>query len=166
MKMSYELEVVNIRLVNEPSWYSKEPLDNPDKIARFMSEELRSFDREVFCILNLTTDAKVINMNIVSMGTLNASLVSAREVFKSSILSNAASIIAVHNHPSGNLYPSQNDMLITNKLMQAGELLGIELLDHIIVGGGKGEYYSFHTHNLLLDKELQQKQKGQKTMER
>ena len=164
--MSYEMEVVNIRLVNEPSWYSKEPLDNPDKIARFMSEELRSFDREVFCILNLTTDAKVINMNIVSMGTLNASLVSAREVFKSSILSNAASIIAVHNHPSGNLYPSQNDMLITNKLMQAGELLGIELLDHIIVGGGKGEYYSFHTHNLLLDKELQQKQKGQKTMER
>ena len=166
MKMSYEMEVVNIRLVNEPSWYSKEPLDNPDKIARFMSEELRSFDREVFCILNLTTDAKVINMNIVSMGTINASLVSAREVFKSSILSNAASIIAVHNHPSGNLYPSQNDMLITNKLMQAGELLGIELLDHIIVGGGKGEYYSFHTHNLLLDKQLQQKQKGQKTMER
>ena len=164
--MSYEMEVVNIRLVNEPSWYSKEPLDNPDKIARFMSEELRSFDREVFCILNLTTDAKVINMNIVSMGTINASLVSAREVFKSSILSNAASIIAVHNHPSGNLYPSQNDMLITNKLMQAGELLGIELLDHIIVGGGKGEYYSFHTHNLLLDKQLQQKQKGQKTMER
>ena len=164
--MSYEMEVVNIRLVNEPSWYSKEPLDNPDKIARFMSEELRSFDREVFCILNLTTDAKVINMNIVSMGTINASLVSAREVFKSSILSNAASIIAVHNHPSGNLYPSQNDMLITNKLMQAGELLGIELLDHIIVGGGKGEYYSFHTHNLLLDKQLQQKQKGQRTMER
>ena len=164
--MSYEMEVVNIRLVNEPSWYSKEPLDNPDKIARFMSEELRSFDREVFCILNLTTDAKVINMNIVSMGTLNASLVSAREVFKSSILSNAASIIAVHNHPSGNLYPSQNDMLITNKLMQAGELLGIELLDHIIVGGGKGEYYSFHTHNLLLDKQLQEKQKGQRTMER
>ena len=164
--MSYEMEVVNIRLVNEPSWYSKAPLDNPDKIAKFMSEELRSFDREVFCILNITTDAKVINMNIVSMGTINASLVSAREVFKSSILSNAASIIAVHNHPSGNLYPSQNDMLITNKLMQAGELLGIELLDHIIVGGGKGEYYSFHTHNLLLDKELQQKQKGQKTMER
>ena len=71
-----------------------------------------------------------------------------------------------HFHPSGNLYPSQNDLLITKKLMQAGELLDIELLDHIIVGGGKGEYYSFHTHNLLLDKELQQKQKEQKTMER
>lgn len=164
--MSYEMEVVNIRLVKEPSWYSKEPLNSPEKIAEFMSQELKSYDREVFCILNLTTDSKVINMNIVSMGTINASLVSAREVFKSSILSNAAFIIAVHNHPSGNLYPSQNDMLITNKLMQAGELLGIELLDHIIVGGGKGEYYSFHTHNLLLDKELQQKQKGQKTMER
>ena len=162
--MSYEMEVVNIRLVNEPSWYSKEPLDNPGKIARFMSDELKSYDREVFCILNLTTDAKVINMNIVSMGTINASLVSAREVFKSSILSNAAAIIAVHNHPSGNLYPSQNDMLITNKLMQAGELLGIELLDHI--SGGKGEYYSFHTHNLLLDKQLQQKQKEQRAMER
>lgn len=164
--MSYEMEVVNIRLVKEPSWYSKEPLNSPEKIAEFMSQELGSYDREVFCILNLTTDAKVINMNIVSMGTINASLVSAREVFKSSILSNAASIIAVHNHPSGNLYPSQNDLLITKKLMQAGELLDIELLDHIIVGGGKGEYYSFHTHNLLLDKELQQKQKEQKTMER
>ena len=55
--MSYEMEVVNIRLVNEPSWYSKEPLDHPDKIARFMSDELKSYDREVFCILNLTTDA-------------------------------------------------------------------------------------------------------------
>lgn len=164
--MSYEMEVVNIRLVNEPSWYSKEPLNSPQKIAEFMSKELRSYDREVFCILNLTTDSKVINMNIVSMGTLNASLVSPREVFKSSSLSNAASIIAVHNHPSGNLFPSQNDLQITKMLMQAGELLGIELLDHVIVGGGKGEYYSFYNHNLLKEKEAQQKQKGQKTMER
>lgn len=128
------MEVANIRLVKEPSWYSREQLNSPQKIAEFMSKELENYDREVFCILNLTADAKVINMNIVSMGTLNASLVSPREVFKSGILSNVASIIAVHNHPSGNLFPSQNDLQITKTLMQAGELLGIELLDHIIVG--------------------------------
>jgi len=164
--MSYELEVVNIRLVNEPSWYSSESLDNPDKIAEFMSKELKSYDREVFCVLNLTTSAKVINMNIVSMGTINASLVSAREVFKSSILANAAFIIAVHNHPSGDLTPSQNDLKITKTLSEAGKILGIELLDHIIVGGDKGEYFSFCKHNLLKEKEEPQKQKTKKTRER
>jgi DNA repair protein RadC len=147
--MKYELEVVNIRLVREPSWYSEVPLRKTKDAAELMAREFADYDREVFCILNLASDGKVINMNIVSMGTLNASLVSPREVFKSSILSNAASIIAVHNHPSGCVNPSKQDKLITQRLREAGGLMDIELLDHIIVGGKNRQYYSFREENIL-----------------
>lgn len=147
--MKYELEVVNIRLVKEPSWYSEVPLRKTKDAAELMAREFADYDREVFCILNLASDGKVINMNIVSMGTLNASLVSPREVFKSSILSNAASIIAVHNHPSGCVNPSKQDKLITQRLREAGGLMDIELLDHIIVGGKNRQYYSFREENIL-----------------
>lgn len=147
--MKYELEVVNIRLVREPSWYSEVPLRKTKDAAELMAREFADYDREVFCILNLASDGKVINMNIVSMGTLNASLVSPREVFKSSILSNAASIIAVRNHPSGCVNPSKQDKLITQRLREAGGLMDIELLDHIIVGGKNRQYYSFREENIL-----------------
>lgn len=147
--MKYELEVVNIRLVREPSWYSEVPLRKTKDAAELMAREFADYDREVFCILNLVSDGKIINMNIVSMGTLNASLVSPREVFKSSILSNAASIIAVHNHPSGCVNPSKQDKLITQRLREAGGLMDIELLDHIIVGGKNRQYYSFREENIL-----------------
>ena len=147
--MKYELDVVRIRLVKEPSWYSEEPLEKSADVAKLMSEKLSDCDREMFCILNLATDGKVINMNIVSVGTLNATLISPREVFKSSILSNAASVIAVHNHPSGNVSPSRHDKLITQRLREAGSLLDIELQDHIIVGGYKGEYFSFQEENMI-----------------
>lgn len=147
--MKYELEVVNIRLVREPSWYSEVPLRKTKDAAELMAREFADYDREVFCILNLASDGKVINMNIVSMGTLNASLVSPREVFKSSILSNAASIIAVHNHPSGCVNPSKQDKLIIQRLREAGGLMDIELLDHIIVGGKNRQYYSFREENIL-----------------
>lgn len=154
--MKYELEVVNIRLVREPSWYSEVPLRKTKDAAELMAREFADYDREVFCILNLAFDGKIINMNIVSMGTLNASLVSPREVFKSSILSNAASIIAVHNHPSGCVNPSKQDKLITQRLREAGGLMDIELLDHIIVGGKNRQYYSFREENILNNNFLQQ----------
>ena len=154
--MKYELEVVNIRLVREPSWYSEVPLRKTKDAAELMAREFADYDREVFCILNLASDGKIINMNIVSMGTLNASLVSPREVFKSSILSNAASIIAVHNHPSGCVNPSKQDKLITQRLREAGGLMDIELLDHIIVGGKNRQYYSFREENILNNNFLQQ----------
>ena len=147
--MSYELDVVRIRLVKEPSWFSEEPVHDSMDVARLMHEKLADCDREIFCILNLTTDGKVINMNVVSMGTLNAAIISPREVFKSSILSNAASIIAVHNHPSGNIFPSKHDKYTTQRLREAGELLDIELVDHIIVGGKSGEFFSFQEENML-----------------
>ena len=87
-----ELKVVNIRLVKEPSLYSTEPIKNPQDVLNMVARELASYDREVFAILNLKTNGQVINLNICSVGTLSASMVSPREVFKSSILSNAASL--------------------------------------------------------------------------
>ena len=147
--MSYEINVVNIRMVKEQSWYSRKPLESCKDVAELMADKLGDLDREVFCILNLATNGSVINLNIVSVGTLNSALVCPREVFKSSILSNAASIIAVHNHPSGNVMPSREDKLITHKLKEAGELLDIELLDHVIVGGMKDCFYSFRKEEIL-----------------
>ncbi|MDU4756428.1 MAG: JAB domain-containing protein [Lachnospiraceae bacterium] len=77
-----------------------------------------------------------------SMGTINASLVTGREVFKSAILSNASYVILLHNHPSGDPQPSHHDFLVTSKLCAGGNILGIDVLDHIIVGGRTGKYHS------------------------
>ena len=100
-------------------------------------------------ILNMKNSGQVINMNLVSVGTINASLVIPREVFKSSILANASAIIGLHNHPSGNVKPSKEDMIVTRKLQKCGQLLGIELLDHIIVGGTNGKMLSFREEKML-----------------
>ena len=121
--MENELEVVNIRLVREPSLYSEQILDSPQAVVELMAKELSQYDREVFCILNMKNNGQVINMNLVSVGTINASLVIPREVFKSSILANASAIIGLHNHPSGNVKPSKEDMIVTRKLQKCGQLL-------------------------------------------
>jgi len=146
IKNSNELQVVSIRLVDDPPWKGKESLCTPEKVVEFLSEELSKYDRELLCILNMSTKAQVINMNIVSIGTLNKSIVEPRELFKSAILSNSASIIIVHNHPSGIAIPSREDILITQRLCACGELLGIPVIDHIIIGG-KGEFYSMRKEN-------------------
>lgn len=135
-----ELKVVSIRLVDSPPLYSKKKLKSPQAVYQFLSDEFSSLDREIGCVLNLKTNGEVINLNVVSMGSLNASIMEPREVFKSRILSNAASIILLHNHPSGELQPSEEDMKVTKRIGAAGEMLGIPLLDHIILG--QGEYMS------------------------
>jgi len=147
--MENELEVVNIRLVKEPSLYSEKILDSPQAVVELMAKELAQYDREIFCVLNMKNNGQVINMNMVSVGSINASLVIPREVFKSSILANASAIIGLHNHPSGNAKPSKEDMLVTRKLQQCGQLLGIELLDHIIVGGTNEKMFSFREKKML-----------------
>ena len=136
------LDVVQVKLVMDKTLYSEEQLSSPDQVVQFMRKELSEYDREVFCILNCTTKSQVINMNIVSMGTINASLVTGREVFKSAILSNASYVILLHNHPSGDPQPSHHDFLVTSKLCAGGNILGIDVLDHIIVGGRTGKYHS------------------------
>ena len=83
--MENELEVVNIRLVKEPSLYSEQTLDSPQAVVELMAKELSQYDREVFCILNMKNNGQVINMNLVSVGTINASLVIPREVFSRAV---------------------------------------------------------------------------------
>ena len=140
--MADKLEQVAIRMVEQPPLYSKEPMNNPDAAIRVMNEFLSQMDRELFCIVNLQADLTPINMNIVSVGSLNEALINPREIFKSVILSNAHSMMLIHNHPSGNLTPSTSDIQTTARMQELGELMGISLVDHIITGRN-GNYYSF-----------------------
>ena len=139
--MADKLEQVAIRMVEQPPLYSKEPMNNPDAAIRVMNEFLSQMDRELFCIVNLQADLTPINMNIVSVGSLNEALINPREIFKSAILSNAHSMMLIHNHPSGNLTPSTSDIQTTARMQELGELMGISLVDHIITGRD-GNYYS------------------------
>jgi DNA repair proteins len=144
-----EIQVVNIRMVKEPSLYSTEKITSPEDVKKVIAKELATYDREVFAVLNLKTNGQPINLNICSVGTLDASVVSPREVFKSTILSNSAAFVAIHNHPSGSLNPSQEDKDVTKRLLSCSELLGVKMLDHIIVAGETGDIYSFKSEGLL-----------------
>jgi DNA repair protein RadC len=109
-------------------------LHGPVDAARILCSYLESEDREHFVSMMLDVKNRVIGIHTVSIGNLNSAIVSPREVFKAAILANAASIIVGHNHPSGDVTPSPEDVQVTSVLKKAGELLGIEVLDHIIVG--------------------------------
>lgn len=144
-----KIEVVNVRLVKEPYIYSEEKIKSPDDVLKVLADELRLLDREIFAVLNLKSNGQVINYNVCSMGALDSSIVHPREVFKSSILSNAAAIIAIHNHPSGNIAPSREDRDVTERLQKAAEIIGIKFLDHVIIGGEHGRIYSFKSEGQL-----------------
>jgi len=111
-------------------------------------EYLDGVDREHFVAMLLDQKNQLIGLHTVSIGSLTASIVAPREVFKVAILANCANILIAHNHPSGDPHPSKEDRAITQRLKEAGALLGINLLDHVIVGG-EGRYFSFADENLL-----------------
>jgi DNA repair protein RadC len=110
---------------------------------------LANVDREHFVVLMLDQKNRVIGINTVSIGSLTASVVHPRECFKPAILSNAAAIILAHNHPSGAPQPSQEDRVLTVRLVAAGKLLGISILDHVIIGDGTNSYFSFADEGLM-----------------
>lgn len=122
-------------------------INSPTDIVDFFQHELADESVEKFVIVNLSTSNAVIDWEAVSVGILNASLVHPREIFRCAMKSCASSIIAVHNHPSGNPNPSKEDFMITRRLREAGSIVGINLMDHIIVAGGS--YYSFKENNHL-----------------
>lgn len=125
--------IYRVQLVRETE--AKRPnLDGPNDAAKILRRYLEHEDREHFVTLMLDVKNRVIGIHTVSIGTLNASLVSPREVFKAAILCNAASVILAHNHPSGDLAPSPEDLHVTELLKSAGTLLDIEVLDHVIIG--------------------------------
>ena len=144
----YKLDRVAIRMVKEPPLYSTEPLRSPEAAVKVIADMLRQYDREAFCIVNLRNDLSPINMNIVSTGTLNASLAHPREILKSAVLSNASATMLFHNHPSGNLTPSQEDIEITDRINKLFAMAEMPLLDHIIIGNGD-QYYSFKENSVM-----------------
>ncbi|MNW41012.1 hypothetical protein D3C74_181380 [compost metagenome] len=132
------VQIVGLRMVRESTsiLYSGRMIRKPKDAADLFRQFIGDCDRESFCILCLNTKNEPTALHQVSTGTLNASLVHPRETFKLAILANSASIIACHNHPSGQPDPSSEDVGLTERLRDSGTLLGIELLDHIILGDG------------------------------
>ncbi len=149
-EQKYGLDVVKIRLVKEDILGPDRIVDTPKAAVDVLCEELTDLDREVFCVINVRADQSVINMNFVSIGTINSAPCVPKDVFKSCILSNAAAVVMIHNHPSGRVQPSASDYDTTKQLVDAGKLLGIQVLDHIIVSGRDPcSRYSFMEHREL-----------------
>lgn len=109
-------------------------LDSPERIADLLREDARGYEVEHFLVLLLNTRRRLIRVERISQGTLDAIHVHAREVFKHAISANAAAIVLVHNHPSGDPTPSEADIKVTRDLIRAGQLLKIDVLDHVILG--------------------------------
>ena len=109
-------------------------LDGPELIANLLREENRAYEVEHFQVVLLNTRRRLIRVEKISQGTLDTILVHPREVFKSAIAANAAAVVLVHNHPSGDPTPSEADIKVTRDLIRAGQLLKIEVLDHVIIG--------------------------------
>lgn len=131
------INIVSIKMVKESSFqYLARQILSPNDAYEMIKEQLEGLDREQFIIACLNTKNEPTNITVVSVGTLNKAIVHPREVFKTAILSNASSIMAFHNHPSGDTTPSQHDIELTQRLYEAGNLLGIKLVDHLIIGDG------------------------------
>ncbi len=131
------INIVSIKMVKESSFlYQTRTISSPNDAYEMIKEQLEGLDREQFIVACLNTKNEPTNITVVSVGSLNKAIVHPREVFKTAILSNASSIMAFHNHPSGDTTPSDQDIQLTNRLYEAGELLGIKVLDHLIIGDG------------------------------
>ena len=146
----YRAPIYRVMLVREASTTLAQPQIRSSRDAAVVfREHLGSVDREHFMVGILDQKNKMIGINTVSMGSLTASVVHPREVFKPAILSNAAALLCCHNHPSGAPQPSREDRALTTRLVDAGKLLGINVLDHIILGDGNESYYSFADEQML-----------------
>ena len=144
------INVYSLRLVKESSvtYNLEKPIVNPATAAEIINQvfDMENQPNEVFAILCLNTKNKVAGAHIISQGSLSASIVHPREVFKAALLNNSASIILAHNHPSGDPEPSREDVKTTKRLVEAGEILGIRVLDHVIIGE---QYLSMKEEGLM-----------------
>ena len=133
------------RLATQTTPYKSKELTDPEKVFRLVKSKLKDYHKEHFYLIAL--DSRNWSIHEVSVGTLNTSLVHPREAFVEAIKNNAASVILVHNHPSGDLTPSKEDIEVTNNLVAAGKNLGIEVVDHLIIT--TLEYFSFKEKGLI-----------------
>ena len=131
--------------------YSEKPITSQEEIIEVMAEVLAELDREYLCVVNLNNRKQPINYNVVAIGDEFGVDTSVANVFKSSLLTGATSIIILHNHVSGSLNPSEGDLEVTEKFIKAGEMLDIAVLDHIIVAGKSGKFRSLELTTNLFD---------------
>lgn len=151
------LNLITLKVCKEKSIpYSNIQINHPTKAVHIIKEFISCTDREIFGVLMLNSVKEVNAIEIVSIGTLNTTIVSPREIFKGAILSNADSIIIFHTHPSGNVQPSQADLDVTTMINEVALIIGINLIDHIIVGDDK--YYSFATEEYEFGGDVNDKQ--------
>ena len=138
--------------------YPKEAITTPESITNIMQailerEDEIDKDKEHFWSIGLDTRNKIKYIELVSLGTLNASLIHPRETFRLAVMKGVASIIVCHNHPSGELTPSEDDLAITQRLIKSGEILSISLIDHLIIAkkkAGYKQYYSWKEEGLII----------------
>jgi len=143
------IQIVKIELVRERTeTFAIDKVNCRNAAAGVLASFIGEMDRECFVVICLDNRNNVNALNMVSMGTINNTLVHPREVFKAAILSNASRIVVGHNHPSGDTTPSPEDIDVARRLVAAGDVLGIEVLDNLIVGGN-GKYLSFEERGLL-----------------
>ena len=142
------IAVVRIQMVREGRFpYGSNAVSQSSDAAKIIQTYLAGADREYFVLLMLDGKHRVNALNVVTIGSLTGALVHPREVFKPAVLANAAAVIVAHNHPSGDPEPSREDRELTDRLVQAGRLLGITVLDHVIVG--EERFFSFADHHLI-----------------
>lgn len=148
-KEQYELKQVQVRLrlAEAEPLYSSEPITDSEKAVEIMAKALAEMDREYVCVVNLDTQRHPINFNIVSIGDIDQAQIPIQNIFKSALLSNARSTLALHCHPSGSLEPSSADLEVTKRMVEAGRIIGIPVTDHIIVAGGSGLHTSIRSSN-------------------
>ncbi|MDM8534840.1 DNA repair protein RadC [Clostridiaceae bacterium HSG29] len=125
----------------------KMKITSPNDVCNIFMDELRYEKKEQFIIVLLNTKSEMISTEVISMGNLNSSIVHPREVYKFAIKKSAASVLFIHNHPSGDPRPSKNDKEITKRLTEVGNIIGINVLDHIIIGNN--QHFSFKENNLI-----------------
>lgn len=141
--MKRSIDVVSLKLVKDKSLdYYIKSVRRPLNVVKLVKELIGEADREYVIVLNLNSKLEPNSVQICGIGSLSEAIIHPREIFKSAILSNSNSILMVHSHPSGYVEPSKEDVLITKRIKSAGELIGIPLLDHIIIGQEK-DFFSF-----------------------
>lgn len=133
-------EEKKLDLIKEKEIAVSNTIDSPKTLGESIAKEISIYDREMLFLINFDDNLKAINCSIVSIGSINASIATVREVYKASLLSNASAIMLIHNHPSGDNKPSRSDLLITEEIAKVGKTLGIEVLDHYIAG--EDSFYS------------------------
>lgn len=142
-----------IKLVKEKTavyYDGRKKINSPERLYEVGKQVLNDYieeDREAFAVILLDTKLKPIGNYVVSAGTLNQSLVHPREVYKKAIVASANNVMLIHNHPSGDPSPSEEDISITNRLVEVGKIVGIEVLDHLVIGSDSS--YSFRKNGNL-----------------